>query len=246
MINIKRLLSSLKGEQAESVDGSTAITDSKVIEAFVKDSNNTFLVSFPRTGSHWLRMIMELYFLKPSLVRAFYYFDATEYLTLHSHDKDLDIERENVIYLYRDPVDTVFSQLNYYNEDVNDRSRITYWADQYGQHLNKWLFQENFTKRKSVLTYEGMKEDLAEEFQKVVAHFGQKLDKDRLRLVAERITKEEVKKKTKHDPQVLQLSSCYNDARVLFKQFHSKLIWDALTADREQLCAVFSRPLAAM
>ncbi len=94
---------------------STTVTDPRILRRFLADLDSPVLVSFPRTGSHWLRMTMELYFERPSLVRVFYYPDRTNYLTLHTHDlpgvlpEDIgaDIERSNVIYLYRDPVDTV-------------------------------------------------------------------------------------------------------------------------------------------
>jgi len=241
MISLKKLISSLKGEQSENVEGSTAVLDTKIIEAFANNENNTFLVSFPRTGSHWLRMIMELYFERPSLVRIFYYPENTNYLTLHTHDKDFDVERANVIYLYRDPVDTIYSQLNYYIEDINDEARIIYWSHQYGQHIDKWLCQERFTKKKTVLTYEGMKNDMATEFAKVTSHFGHKLDLKKLEKAAARITKEEVKKKTAHDSQVVQLVSDYAKIRSEFKKKYSSLVWDTLTNDREHLNKYFER-----
>jgi len=235
MISLRKLISSLKGEQFENVEGSTAVHDSKIIETFANNENNTFLVSFPRTGSHWLRMIMELYFERPSLVRIFYYPENTNYLTLHTHDKEFDIERENVIYLYRDPVDTIYSQLNYYNENINDEARIIHWSHQYGQHLDKWLCKEKFTKKKTVLTYEGMKRNMATEFAKITSHFGQILDTKKLEKTTAKITKEEVKKKTGHDPQVVQLESDYENVRSDFKKNYSSLVWDTVITNREHL-----------
>ena len=116
---------------------SIAINNNKIIEKFSANHQNTFLVSFPRTGSHWLRMMMELYFERPSLVRIFYYPERKAYLTLHTHDLNLDVERSNVIYLYRDPVDTIYSQLQYHKEDIYDQERIAFWSDFYGRHLDK-------------------------------------------------------------------------------------------------------------
>ena len=48
---------------------------------------------------------MELYLEKPSLVRAFYYKDASDFTCYHTHDMDLQLRRQNVIYLYHDPVE---------------------------------------------------------------------------------------------------------------------------------------------
>ena len=94
-------------------EGSMQISDQTIIDKFIANPDNTFLVSFPRTGSHWLRMLTELYFGRPSLVRVFYYSERQDFLMLHAHDLELDVERLRVIYLYRHPVETIFSQLYY-------------------------------------------------------------------------------------------------------------------------------------
>ena len=104
-------------------DGSVSVDDPEVIKSFTDNPDFPYLVSFSRTGSHWLRMIMELYFEKPSLVRAFYFKDANDFTCYHTHDMDLELRRENVIYLYRNPVETVYSQLCYYKEDPDDRGK---------------------------------------------------------------------------------------------------------------------------
>ncbi|WP_243370860.1 sulfotransferase domain-containing protein [Geotalea sp. SG265] len=239
MINIAKILLSLTSEQAESIEGSLAITDKQVIEEFVNNQDNTFLVSFPRTGSHWLRMLMEKYFRRPSLIRVFYYSNVTSYLTLHTHDIDLDIERSNVIYLYRDPIDTVFSQLSYYSEPTDDQSRIIHWSDLYGRHLDKWLYRERFTKSKTVVTYHGLKHNMAGEFTKITDHFGASLDKDRLSSIANRITKTEVKRKTLHDKQVVQITSTYETNRQDFKNNYGSLVWDCVLQKRDYLTKYF-------
>ena len=101
-------------------NGSVAITSPEVLEAFTSNPESTFLVSFPRTGSHWLRLLMELYFERPSLVRVFYYPERTDYLTYHTHDLSLDVQHPRVIYLYREPVATIYSQMQYHGEDLAD------------------------------------------------------------------------------------------------------------------------------
>lgn len=212
-----------------------AISDPKRIAAFDANPDNTYLVSFPRTGSHWLRMLCELYFERPSLVRAFYYPEKNDYLMLHTHDMDLDVSRTHVIYLYREPVATIYSQLNYHQESIEDRERIRHWADLYGRHLDKWLHQERFTTHKTIMTYTGMKSDLAQEFAKVTTHFGVGLDADRLAEIAERVSKDEVKKKTQHDPQVVQLKSGYADLREQFRAEQGDFVWEVLLDGRAHL-----------
>jgi len=214
---------------------SIAINNNKIIENFRANPQNSFLISFPRTGSHWLRMMMELYFERPSLVRVFYFPTQKNYLTLHTHDLDLKTERSNIIYLYRNPNDTIYSQLSYYKEDLNNIRKIIYWANLYGQHLDKWLFKENFTKKKAIITYEGLKKDIVTEFSKIAEHFNYPLDKKKLTLVSNKIKKKEVQKKTKHDKQVINLNKQYQINKLVFITKYQNLITDTILKDRPHL-----------
>jgi hypothetical protein len=218
---------------------STAVAETSIIEAFVGDPANPFLVSFPRTGSHWLRMVMELYFERPSLVRVFYYPGRHDYLTLHTHDMDLDVMRQNVIYLYREPVDTIYSQMSYEKDDLEDPERIRHWSDLYGRHLEKWLYTETFTARKTVIRYDRLRDTPEPEFAKICAHFGQTLDADRLAKAMSRVTKEKVKEKTPHDPSVITLGTGYEVTRQAFRQRHAGLVWETVLEGRARLRGAF-------
>ena len=55
------------------VKESYGISDQKIWQKYTSNPEFPYLVSFPRTGSHWLRNVMELYFEKPSLTRVFLY-----------------------------------------------------------------------------------------------------------------------------------------------------------------------------
>ncbi|MFC2172933.1 sulfotransferase domain-containing protein [Acidobacteriota bacterium] len=215
--------------------GSWAIEDQTIVDNFTSVPENTYLVSFPRTGSHWLRMLMELYFEQPSLVRIFYYPEKKNYLALHTHDLELSVKRLNVIYLYRHPVETVYSQLRYERDDIENREKIAYWADLYGRHLDKWLHQEDFTTKKTCLRYEGLKSEPAREFAKVCAHFGMKFDLHKLDEAAVRVSKKEVKSKTDHDPNVTNLSKEYTSTRKRFQERQGGYVWKILLAGRDHL-----------
>lgn len=233
------MIARLYGEEKESMEGSSVIHDQVAITAFINNLDNPFLVSFPRTGSHWLRMLMEIYFERPSLVRVFYYPERIDYLTLHTHDLDLDVERKRVIYLYRDPVNTIFSQLNYYQDDIYDEKRIVYWADLYGRHLNKWLLRDGLSGGRVLIRYEMLKQDIQIEFSKIATFFDEKLDSARLQAAVERVTKHEVKKKTSDDQQVINLAPDYEKQRENFGQQKSGLIWNTLLLNRYHLLDYF-------
>lgn len=194
-------------------ESSFQINNQLFIKTITDDLNFPYLISFPRTGSHWLRVLMELYFKKPSLVRVFFYYDAKVFTCMHRHDDDLSIVRKNVIYLYRHPVPTVFSQLKYYGQDIGDNKIIEYWTIKYREHLTKWLVEEQFVEKKVILTYEGMKDNLAKEFKKICKHLGEEYDHDKLLLASEQATKNAIKRKTSHDEKVVTLGVNYDSER---------------------------------
>lgn len=211
------------------------ITSHKVINNFIGNPDNSFLVSFPRTGSHWLRMLMELYFEKPSLVRIFYYPEREDYLTLHTHDLDLDVTRAHVIYLYREPISTIYSQMQYHKNKMDDREMISFWSGLYSQHLDKWLHLETFTQQKTIVRYDRLRDDLPGEFAKICAYFGETLNQSRLQFATEQITKKHVKQKTLHDPKVVNLDISYKEEKNRFKIKYGNLVWRVLLYGREYL-----------
>lgn len=208
--------------------------DQARVDTFAADPNNPFLVSFPRTGSHWLRMLMELCFERPTLVRNFYFPERDDFLILHTHDDDLMLERAHVLYLWRQPVDTVFSQLRYHEEST-DRLGAMRGAERYGQHLHKWLCSERFTETKTVVTYEALRADVARPMAEVAAFLGLPLDTERLRVARERVTHDEVHSKTRHDPQVVATRTHYATARDAFRRQWSALVRDTLLEGRPEL-----------
>lgn len=206
-------------------------------EQFLSNSDNPVLVSFPRTGSHWLRMMVELYFQRPTLVEVYFYPQKRDYLLLHTHDMPGEnVDRTNVIYLYRDPVPTVYSQLRYEDEDPHDEARIRHWASIYRDHLVKWLIDETSTSQKTVVAYERLLSDYTEEMGKVVKHLGGNLDPARLEMVSSTITKELLTSKIKHhDSRVLKYGAAYDEGRAAFRASMGHVIWDEITATQPAL-----------
>lgn len=219
---------------AHSLFGDQQTGSAYQIARFEADPNSCFLVSFPRTGSHWLRMVMELYFKRPMLTRTFVYTKRKDYLLLHTHDMELQLVRQNVIYLYRSPVNTVYSQINYYGEPVDDRLAIVHWSTRYALHLSKWLVGEKFTKKKTVLRYEQLRANLTEAFRAVSAHFDVPFDKEMLAVADTAVTKERVKQNTAYNNSVMTISTRYEEERQRFRHAYGELIWEQIynTFDR--------------
>lgn len=223
-------------------DSSLSIDDQAVIKSFTDDPAFPYLVSFPRTGSHWLRMVMELYFEKPSLVRVFYYMDASNFTCYHTHDMDLKLQRNNVIYLFRNPVDTIYSQLCYCKEDPDDRAKRNACTSLYAQHLAKWLVREEFSQKKTIVTYEAMKADMAGEFGKIGQHFGVELDRQRLESILAMVSKANLKRKTRHDEQVVNLTTEYQDGKQSFSGKYKDEIYSQMYSGEPQLLGWLPMP----
>jgi FkbM family methyltransferase len=228
------------GDQPDALPSADAIIRHGADRAF------PFLVSFPRTGSHWLRMVLEMYFDRPLLTRSFFEHANEDYLLYHSHDLDSNLVRDDVLYLYRDPVDTVYSQLQYHREDINDPQRVAYWADLYGQHAHKWLCSERFTRRKTVLCYDDLRSDPETDFAAAIRHLGGEVDHDRLRMCLAAVDRNRVKERTAHDEGVVNLHNDYARQREQFRASHAAVIWNAFLQGRDTLAARFGYPPVAV
>ena len=159
-------------------------------------------ISFPRTGSHWINCVMELYFDRPRLrEQRTTLFDKsrTDWMWFHDHDLDLKIRREGVLYLYREPVSVVFSNLNYYSKLPEspffrksplaaEAKAILRFCDNYREHLRKWILSD--ARARTVVRYDLFKSDPAGEFQKVCLHFGRPFDRARMEWAFAKVTPE--------------------------------------------------------
>ena len=176
-------------------------------------------------------MMLELYFDRPLLARTFFKHESSsEPLLLHTHDLDLKTQRKNVIYLFRDPRPTIFSQMMYHQETTSSSKRVFYWANLYAKHAQKWIFEESFSEKKTLLSYECLVHSLSEEFNKATFHLNEKmankeLDIDRLNDILQSISRVRVKEKTSHDPKVISSDSAYDKRRQNFeKEFSASII----------------------
>lgn len=225
---LSTILHALKVDQDEEgpKSGLDRRANSKIVERHIADPEFPYLISFPRTGSHWLRMLMELYFDRPSLTLLFFRTlkETDSFTCLHTHDLELSIRAQNVLYLYRNPVDTVFSQMSYHDQDLQSTELVEGWTELYAQHVAKWVLNASVPGRRTIVTYEGMRRNLAEEFSKVCAFFGEGFDADRLARVSTEVSKDRIRDRTRHDPKVIASGADYENRRHAFRFTHGNLI----------------------
>jgi len=201
------------------------IINADIVKKNINNPDFPYLISFPRTGSHWLRMLMELYLQKPSLVRYFYIENAKEFSCFHDHDLNLKTKRKNIIYLYRNPVETIYSQLVNQKQDINNKILIKYWSTLYGLHLEKWLVSEKYSDLKTIITYEGLKNNINHEFKKICKHFNITFDETKLNLAKEQVSKKDLKNKTHFQPQVINLTEEYELNKKTFIDKNTSIIY---------------------
>lgn len=184
---------------------------------------------------------MEVYFQKPSLKLSFFQpiTAAPGFTCLHTHDLDLAVHRGRVLYLYRDPVDTLFSLMSYHQQDLGDLQLVNRWADLYADHLDKWLIQESFTMRKVILRYEALQDDLQGEFAKVCTFFGTKLRPDLLDRSRQLASEHQVASHSSHDPHVINQEPGYDARRADFFNRHQIAIRSRIFDRQPELSAWF-------
>ena len=190
-----------------------------------------WLISFPRTGSHWVRMALEKYTNRPNLPRAFYSHPNNDYLLAHSHDNMLTLKKSNVIYLYREnPVDVVYSQISYHNQSLKDSNIVHFWSNQYRAHLKHWL-SEDHSRKKVLISYDKMILSPLSEFSKLCAHLNLRIDAELINKVFNSLSKNEVKQRTQNDSKVVDLSSSYHEFRDAFEKDFKEVISNIVQLD---------------
>ena len=145
------------------------------------------LISYPRTGSHWFRIIIEMYSNRPSMVETFFNSDWEGVWGYHMHNRYVDKAHNepgfgkgngdirlyntlnNVIYLSRNPVDVIYSQLKY--DDNFDEENYKDVSEEYLKHLDFWK-NEATAEKIIYVDYDDLKNDPHETFKKVFKFIG--------------------------------------------------------------------------
>jgi hypothetical protein len=134
--------------------------------------NMPVLISYPRSGSNWLNSIMELYFDRPRLRLGPTSFlknreQRNDFMWFHDHDiySDLKLTHNNILYLYRNPCDVIFSLLMAEHDDIN-HNLVNTQIDLIQAHHKKYLCG-GYTS----ICYEKCKDDLTKEFGTILTFF---------------------------------------------------------------------------
>lgn len=182
-----------------------------------KENFKTHIVSFPRTGSHWLRMMIEVAFCNSTSIDNFSFDNAPNHITYHVHDLELKDKFDKVIYLYRNPVDTIYSLIKYYQQDIEDKENIKKLTNLYKDNAQKWLLEENFTKEKMFVTYESLVKNKEQELEKIARFLGVEFNKKNIEKTKD-ISRDSVRNKTLYDNQIVNIEKDYKQKKEEFEK----------------------------
>jgi hypothetical protein len=203
---------------------------------YLANPENPVLISLGRTGNHWLRFMIEVVTGRPTLRHTMLHDDSDDFLLIQDHDWNLDLVRENVIYLYRrSVVDAVYSYVSNPNGTTRDVRQILPRAGYYARHMARWILDERFTKRKTIITYEDMQRDSLSVIVKVTDHLDVKVNLALAALVAKVSTKERIHAASKKwSPGLVPTSAAYQNSRERFRLEWGDKIRDAFIKEEPE------------
>lgn len=205
------------------------------------------LVSYPRTGSHWLRMLLEAYLGEPSYVQSFFDPNPKSFWGFHIHNRRIGkfepsegstLGLKKVIYLHRDPVDTIYSQLRY-DQAISSKwnGERSSWLDQqvktlideYRSHIIRWTRENSDIESIVCLSYEDLKNNPVESLSSVIRFLGKPVDESKILQVYEKCNKSLTKLVTPHDlaalsSEAVQDPKVYEGTRERFKSAYLSFI----------------------
>lgn len=201
--------------------------------------NMPVLISYPRSGSNWLNAVMELYFDRPRLRVGPTTFlkdinSRTDFMWFHDHDitSKLVLSHDDILYLYRDPCDVIFSLLMAEHSKAMSRlagASVLALVENQIELINKHY--EKYLKYTSI-RYEDCKEDFPKEFETILRFFGRDgpADRERLARCVDMVRKADLVAKAtdKRYFNKSMMDKEYEAKRSSFRQFYGELIYSRL------------------
>lgn len=201
-----------------------------------------YYVGFSRSGSHWLRLVLEDYMDGKSPLSNF--IGCKDDINIlrnrlndfkGTHDLNLDFQNESVIYLYRNPVDCIFSNLKYDGTNLDNKEAVDFYLNIWIKHIQKWIFDEKFTKHKVILCYENLKKDFVSEFSKLLNFLNLQINENKIDHLKDKYSKNKIKEIV-HDKKVINTESDYENQRLIFIEKFSNYIISQCPETHKKIC----------
>jgi len=201
-----------------------------------------YYVGVSRSGSHWIRLVLEGYLDGKSPISSFIAC-KDDINVLYSrlndfkgtHDMQLDFEYDNVIYLYRNPIDCIFSNLKYDGTDFRDKNEVDRYLKIWIAHIQKWIYDEKFTNKKVVLSYEKLKNNFVDEFSKLLSFLNIEINANKIIESKGIYTKSKIREIV-HDKKVINNDLDYELHRNIFIKLFGEYIIINLPESHKSIC----------
>jgi len=214
-----------------------------ILYHYDRSIRDTHGVSFPRSGRHWLSVMLELYNGGPALSDLFR--DENASITHRNswiHEDDLTFKGKRVLYLHRNPLDVMFSlhthyatndplivETRHFGSDDPDvahiEARLKGWMAKWTSHVIKWVYEPpSECKERLLLTYEAMAADTEGCLAKAVEFIwrGEKVQQLRCKACVQAVTKELLMLLHPNQPRITVIHK--SEDRVAFISKYRKLI----------------------
>ena len=181
------------------------------------------LISYPRTGSHWFRILMEAYLNEPSIVQSFFNPRPSNIWGFHIHHRYIAKPHpsegpvfglKNVIYLYRNPADTIFSIMKYEGnipenwdgqKSIDLAEAFEKYKLEYYKHLQFYLNNQSNITNLHFIKYEEIRDNGAQTFQSCIKFLNRPWNPKRFDEIYKHCNKKLTKRLTPHDPAALNI-----------------------------------------
>jgi len=240
---------SVRDKEKESKYGYQWVGDTKYPDPFSKVllrryPDRPFLISFPRSGTHWMMIVLECYFQESIVTEDTPWSDNQRIWPkiLVVHDLiDEDYPATNFIVKYRkDPVAAVFSYAykhvlsSFHPNPLHAHGAKSDWetpeffmlrARQYAEWLDKYLFR---LEPKDSYTYEDMLQDMPSVLRKICSFLDEEFDEESCARVLREVTREKCRELLPTH-QMYRVDR-YDDLKREFSSRYTDLIWDTVTS----------------
>lgn len=189
--------------------------------------NLPILVSYPRSGVHWIQAMMEVYFDRPRGPRQNGGItwrpqrEDEEFMWIHTHDRGQLVPTDRkCLFLLRDPIACIYSFLAVEGNRA-DESTIARECHEFSRLFQKWVINDN---AEDVIRYEDIVRDPLQGIADISRHHSARFDKERAAHAVELCTKKAIIDKGSKQPKALAkfhspslLDKHYDDSRDVFR-----------------------------
>lgn len=212
------------------------VVSNKKIKQLMKNNNITIMVSYPRSGSHMIRIILEQYTNRPLIPRTFLHYDKSNPILCHFHYYFENYSNERIIFLYRNPVDVVFSHIVFDKNEINIKN-VNIYVEKYIEHFKYWMIK-NTEKNIFIIKFENFLKNSEKIFIDILKYIDENIiyDEEKFQNIYKKTNKKYISELTNDIPLLKNRVICqdenYENKREEFKNNFKNYIFDLMEKNK--------------